>query len=280
MLLEAAIGDAYGAVFESAEKDVVKQYNNLVYPHDVPELISIVRFGNYTDDTQMALALQEFIIEKQEWTSLNLANKFVECFKRDPRRGYAGNFYQFLLGIKDGEEFLDKINPISDRSGAAMRSMPLGFIKDLKELREKSDLQANLTHNTKLGRESSYISALMTHYFVYKIGKPAELMNWLGNKVEFWQGRVPTKGYECVCAAATAISLHNSLLDILKCCVDFSGDVDTVATIALYAASLSDDIEKFPKNHELVLNLENNKFGKDYLIQKDQEMRKLYEKVL
>ena len=45
-------------------------------------------------------------------------------------------------------------------------------------------------------------------------------------------------------AAVTAVSRNSKLSTLLKDCVDFVGDVDTVATIALGAASESKQYEK------------------------------------
>ena len=76
MLLELAIGDAYGAGFEYADIEYVKQHNNLFnyVKHPRHKLIP----GSYTDDTQMSIAIAEMIISKEPWTRENLADKFVE----------------------------------------------------------------------------------------------------------------------------------------------------------------------------------------------------------
>jgi len=278
MLLEAAVGDAYGAIFECVDKEIVEKHNILKYPAKCfkkPDKYIPSPPKKYTDDTQMALALQEFMIEGQEWTPLNLANKFVDCFKRDPRKGYAGHFYEFLCNIKDGEEFLEKIRPDSERSGAAMRAMPLGFLSDKMEIKEKCDMQAALTHNTEMGKRSAYVSALITHMFKWKCAERDEIFTWLsdvtGVDVDPWdlEERVPVNGWACVRAAATSIYLYDDMLDILKQCIAFTGDTDTIATIAMYAVSFGG--AKHFGNHELVKNLENGKYGRDYLKKIDYE---------
>jgi len=85
MLLQGAIGDAYGAGFEFAPMEKISQDNTIsrYEPHPLfPEI-----HGKYTDDTQMSLAIAELLISGAAWTPENIAQKFVECFKRDPRRG-------------------------------------------------------------------------------------------------------------------------------------------------------------------------------------------------
>ena len=168
MLLELAIGDAYGAGFEYVDRSIIKRFNNLKeyrkhQKYDIGD-------GRYTDDTQMSLAIAELLVEGVEWTPLNIANKFVEVFKRDPREGYAGRFYQFLQEVKTGEEFLQKMHPESDKSGAAMRACPIGFIPDIQEVIRHATIQAKLTHNTPLGINAAVAAALMSHYFIYNHG--------------------------------------------------------------------------------------------------------------
>jgi len=79
MLLEIAIGDAYGAGFEFSPIDKVNTYNNLTsyQQHGLG-----MPAGTYTDDTQMSLAIAELLIDKTPWTRENIAEKFVACFKR------------------------------------------------------------------------------------------------------------------------------------------------------------------------------------------------------
>ncbi|MGK0390501.1 MAG: ADP-ribosyl-[dinitrogen reductase] hydrolase [Maribacter sp.] len=84
MLLELTIGDAYGAGFEYADKKIIEQHNNLKGYIQHPRHLG-TKPGMYTDDAQMSLAIAELMISGLEWTKLNLANKFVEVFKRDER---------------------------------------------------------------------------------------------------------------------------------------------------------------------------------------------------
>ena len=117
MLLELAIGDAYGAGFEYVEREMIVQHNTLSgyvkHPrHDIQP-------GCYTDDTQMSLALAEAIVSGEPWTPKVLADRFVKAFQRDPREGYAAGFFHFLTQMRDGEQFLRDIQPTSTKSGAA-----------------------------------------------------------------------------------------------------------------------------------------------------------------
>lgn len=275
MLLELAVGDAYGAGFEYADESVVKRFNDLsgYRKHQKYNIGN----GRYTDDTQMSLAIAELIAEGVEWTPLNIANKFVDVFKRDAREGYAGRFYQFLQEVNSGKEFLERIHPESDKSGAAMRAGPIGFLPDLRKVIECATVQAKLTHDTPLGINAAVASALMSHYFIYNLGDRKGLGKFLENNVdgdwsEDWTEKVGQKGYMDIRAAITAIKQKSTLSGVLKRCIDFCGDVDTVATIAMAAASCSSEIKQdLPTN--LINELENGVYGKDYLISLDNRLK-------
>ncbi len=269
MLLELAVGDAYGAGFEYAQENVYKK-NDLssyvTHPHHD------IRFGYYTDDTQMSLAIAETLVSEVEWTPLDLANKFVEVFKRDQPKGYASGFYGLLIEVKDGQELLDRIRPDSSKSGAAMRAGPLGVLTLHYDVLEKAAIQAAITHNTPSGIAAAQAAALMSHYCVHNVGPKEDLGKYLEAYVpgeehwsEEWTYRVGSQGRMSVRAAVTAVMRNDNLSDLLIDCINFTGDVDTVATIALAAASESDDYEKNLPQY-LIDTLENGPFGKDYLV--------------
>src|SRR3989344_2245056 len=278
MLVELAIGDAYGAGFEYNTFEVIRKSNDLSRYIQHPKHKG-TKPGMYTDDTQMSIAVTEAIISGEPWTNINLANRFVDCFKRDQREGYAGRFYQFLQQVKDGQDFLTKIKPQSDKSGAAMRSPPIGVYGTIEEVVKRATTQARITHDTADGVNAAITAALMTHYFIYDLGSAS----YLGDFVEIlvgekwtkpWKGPVGSKGEMSVRAALTAVSRNTKMSELLKSCVAFSGDVDTVATIALAAASCSKEYEQdLPIN--LYENLENGAFGRDYLLKLNQQLMNL-----
>jgi ADP-ribosyl-[dinitrogen reductase] hydrolase len=275
MLLELAIGDAYGAGFEYADTKLISAHNDLSRYVQHPRHHGIFP-GAYTDDTQMSLAIAEAIVSGEDWTAENLAKRFVEVFKRDPREGYASRFYDFLVGVKDGTQFLAEIRPDSDKSGAAMRAAPIGVYGSIDEVLEKAEIQAAITHNTTDGINAAKAAALMSHYFIYKLGAKSELGRFIeshvaGEWATVWKGKVGAKGWMSVRAAITAVSRNARMSDLLKDCINFSGDVDTVATIALAAASCSEEVEQdLPP--VLIEKLENGKFGRDYLTKLNQSL--------
>jgi ADP-ribosyl-[dinitrogen reductase] hydrolase len=271
MLVELAVGDAYGAGFE---------YTGQMPPTDLAEMRYVqhprhrgTRPGMYTDDTQMSLAIAELLVEGRKWTPENIAGKFVEVFHRDSREGYAGGFYSFLQQTRTAEAFLRNIRPDSDKSGAAMRAGPLGVLPSVGQVLDRCRVQAVLTHDTQDGIHAAQAAALMTHYFLYDLGLRARLGEFLAGQVPGqwdvpWIGKVKSKGWMSVRAAVTAVQRNDSLARLLRDCVAFTGDVDTVATIALAAASCSGEYARdLPAG--LIEGLENGPYGKDYLARLD-----------
>jgi ADP-ribosylglycohydrolase len=274
MLLELAIGDAYGAGFEYADSELVQRYNDLSRYIQHPR--HQIKPGCYTDDTQMSLAIAETLVAGEPWTPEVLAHRFVTTFKRDPREGYAGKFYRFLLQVQDGQQFLENIIWTSDKSGAAMRAAPIGVLPTIEQVIKATSIQAAITHNTPDGINAAIAAALMSHYFIYQLGEKKELGQFLETHVSGewskpWQGEVRSKGWMSVRAAITAVIRNDSLSELLKDCISFTGDVDTVGAIALAAAACSEEITQDLPDH-LIDGLENGTYGRDYIIQLDKQL--------
>jgi ADP-ribosylglycohydrolase len=224
----------------------------------------------------MSLAIAEAMVANEPWTPEFLAQRFVDVFKRDPREGYAGSFYGFLQEVRTGTEFLHRIRPASDKSGAAMRATPIGVLGNLSKVIRHATIQAAITHNTPGGVQSAVAAALMTHYFRHRLGRKADLGSFLklhvaGPWEQTWRGKVGPKGMMSVHAAFTAILGCRSMSELLRSCIAFTGDVDTVATIALAAGSFSEEIQQDLPKH-LYAELENGPYGRDYLQSLDEEL--------
>ena len=112
MLVELAIGDAYGSCFENTDMAFVERNNDLhyevhprilkKYPADAQP--TLVPSGCYTDDTQMSIGIAEMMLDDEfDWFDKEaMADKFLEVFKRDERRGYTPYLFLTLLNCKIG----------------------------------------------------------------------------------------------------------------------------------------------------------------------------------
>jgi ADP-ribosyl-[dinitrogen reductase] hydrolase len=283
MLLEVAIADAYGVGFEYRDSAFVEAHNDLTayYPHE--RYASLC--GRYSDDTQMSLGIAELMLAQGVWDDVQIADYFVQAFKRDPREGYSKRLYATLSESLNGEELVRRIVPKSERSGAAMRSGVIGLYQDTDEVLTKAERQARITHNTTEGKEAAKAASLLTHFFAYQKGCKKEVGKYISDVLkdsrwaEEWSGEVGSKGWMSVSAAITAIAKSETHSSLLKSCVAFTGDVDTVAAIAFSAAFFCREIKP-----DLPIwmfdELENEDFGRDYLKSIDGQLSVLFRDVI
>lgn len=242
LLAHACVADSYGYCFEDRSSSSVRRHNNLNPPNGSD---SLLRYGRYSDDTQMLLAITEVVASESAWTPLAISQSFVDCFQRDPRRGYAERFFQFLSNVRSGQEFLEKINPISEKNGAAVRSLILGLYEDPSVVIQRAEIQAKITHDTRRGVDAAIATAMIIHFFAFNLGSAKELADFLDKYLpeyswnNSWHGRVTSDGIDTVRAAVTAMQSNDSHSSLLKACVAYCGDVDSVATIALAGASIT-----------------------------------------
>lgn len=278
------IGDAYGAGFEFKNSMLVHNDGQQYYNHpthmasDGSE--NSLRAGQYTDDTQMSIAVAETLLG-DTLEQIDFANSFVDTFKRDPRKGYASGFYHFLMSTSTGEEFIKNIRPNSEKNGSAMRSVPLGVIRNIDELKRIATIQASLTHATHHGINASILVALMAHYMIYNLGEKKDLPDFLSShfpEYDFkstWNCRVPCHGISTVLAVNTVIQQTDSMLDTFIKSVAFGGDTDSVASIAggiqdLYLNKVDDIPQK------LIDDAENTNYGLDYCLDLEKKLFKKY----
>lgn len=266
MLTEIAIADAYGAGFEFCSEDKIISQNNLDL-YSKHELYDIL--GKYTDDTQMSIAIVEFILSGQEWNKENIASKFIECFKRDVRLGYSEGFFNLLSKVESSKELLELIIPTSERNGAAMRSVPIGFLKNKEDVIALAKLQAQVTHDSPIGIQSSCAVALAAHFGTHQKGSIRDLESFLesekyGNWDYNWKDRVSLNAYDTVSAALTCLLKHSSLSELLKSCINLGGDTDSVAAIAVGLATCFTEYRK-DLPIQLYNNLNEDKYGISFL---------------
>lgn len=275
MLLVIAMADAYGAGFEFTETEHIEENHCLTKYHQA--WFEKRPAGSYTDDTQMTIAICELMLEHpNQWDEQLVAEYFLKVFKRDPRQSYSDNFYHFLLKTKTACEFVEKIYAHSVRNGSAMRSVPLGLIKNKTEMLEKARIQAALTHNTHEGIIASQAVALAVHYFVNRIGKKAGLFAYICEQTNEFFNEEKTDPTECdaidtIDAVLTVLAQSNTLSEVLYNAVKLGGDTDSVASIACGIAYFSDeydhDLPEF-----LERDLENGQYGRDYLVKLDKNL--------
>ena len=284
MMVSLALGDSFGLSFEYASPEFVTRFNHPEQGYVQHPKYKKIKPGQFSDDTQFSIAIAELLLSGQPHTAMNLAMHLVRSFQRDPRTGYSGNFYKVLCDCTApgntlwiaAHKFLITIVPHSNKSGGAMRAAPCGLLKEPAEVVDTALWQASITHATKDGMASAAAAALLVWACRHNCD-PGFLPSFLSDHLpgypwaEPWFRKVGSPGLESVRAALTALMQHDNMLDLLKACIAFTGDVDTVATICLAAASLHPQIEQnLPE--PLFDKLENGKYGRDFLVELDRKL--------
>jgi ADP-ribosylglycohydrolase len=271
MILEAAIGDAYGAGFEFRKMDFILKNNNLTQYHKHGLYTEI--YKRYTDDTQMAIAISELLLEEENWNEIKVANKFVEVFHRDKRRGYSDRVYNALDASKNGSDFIKIINNGSNGNGSAMRAYAIGHLKNIEQLLSFCEIQAITSHNTKEGISCAKRIALAVHFFKYNLENQSTLTDFINDTLKEKENYritspIDMHGYPTTQAVIKIVSEASSMSDCLKKSIDYGGDTDTVAALCMAILSQKNGCEQTLPNF-LYEELENDAYGKNFLIKLD-----------
>lgn len=311
MLLEIAQGDAYGRPFEFNTPEFIKANNDVLEfklrdnEIDKPELR-----GKYTDDAAMSLGIAEALLEDLPISQEDYAQWFVRVDERDKRDGYSKRVKNALveaassfvgeLGSQRSEAiariFLAKVNPKgAPGNGAVMRALPIGLLSDPNEVVRQSILHASATHGSMASMEATTFTALTAHWYYHLYDKDIDVneskqayFTWITKILGFgaidnimnrsWDGasEIPCEARATAAAALAIVWEYPKMSEILKASIDFGGDVDSVAAVALGLASLKGSENDLPKT--LYDGLEDGLYGRTYLEDMDRMLFKKFPK--
>lgn len=279
-----AIGDAYGAQYEYRkgryEDYAATNTGEFLGGHPTHTDFKI---GHYTDDTQMSIAIAELLLQavkdEQLPTVPFIAQHFLDCYMRDIHAGYSKGMAAAMEKAYRSDIPLEIVCAQfgkSQKSGAAMRATPIGLLSNTKMVKSFANLQGTVTHEGS-ALKAAEAAALAAHYMLYKLGPRENLPTFITSRMqdmvwmEPWTRKVGSPGMESTRAALTAVVQATSLRDLLIRCVAFTGDVDTVAAIAMGAAWAYEDLPNdLPDS--LWEGLENGPYGREYLKKLDEHL--------
>jgi ADP-ribosyl-[dinitrogen reductase] hydrolase len=252
-LLAVAIGDAYALPFEYRRGLLASwaHLNDGAHYELHTKFFATCPLGSASDDTQLSVALAEMMVQPSfaEGSAEDLAfldGAFIKAFQRNPHAGYSRGMTEGFKKAIVGGRTIGSVcaeHGKTTKSGAAMRATPLGLLDNLADVLTCAKTQGAITHmGTAL--VAAQAAAAATHYMYYGFGSRQDLGHWLDQTLAVhgyrwskpWQGSVGSPGTESTHAAITAVMEATSLRDLLIRCVAFTGDVDTVAAIAMGAA--------------------------------------------
>ncbi|MBA2581349.1 MAG: ADP-ribosylglycohydrolase family protein [Thermoleophilaceae bacterium] len=248
-LLGTFVGDALGMPFEGAP------------PARIPQRLTMLEArlgrGTYTDDTQMAIALAESLLDCGGIDAEALGLAFADAY--DHRRGYGSGTTEVLRLVRSGVHPHAAAGSVfggegSQGNGAAMRIAPVAvrYADDMAALAEAARSSARVTHAHPLAIDAAVAQAaaiaaalngeppldaalevattseLKGHLtqaaqLLHSGLEPAELAAALGNR--------PT-GHESVPAAIYSAASHESVEAAITFAVRCGGDTDTIGAMA------------------------------------------------
>lgn len=293
MLVRIAQGDAYGMSCEYIKfpRDQAIYDEALKFEHYGTHPKHKLEPGQYTDDTQMSIAVAEVLLnqtvgplQSRELMRKWFATSFFDCFHRDQRDGYSRGFQDILEKSKSASHMLEMIKPTSDKNGAAMRSVPIGVLADVNHVKYTAKIQAEITHDTLGGTSASIMVALMSHYALHTDLPLSGLPDWLRKHLpavpdhflQPWPGGPvtdPEVGVVTARAVMTTLAEDKTLLDVARRVIQWGGDTDSVLAIAWGVAStrMKDELPPF-----FDIQLEGGQYGNRFLADLGDKLMKKY----
>jgi poly(ADP-ribose) glycohydrolase ARH3 len=248
-LLGTFVGDALGMPFEGAAPAGV--------PGRVEMLDARLGRGTYTDDTQMAIALAESLLERGAVDAQALGRAFADAF--DPRRGYGSGTTEVLRLVRSGVHPHDAARSAfggagSLGNGAAMRVAPVAvrYAHDCSALTAATRASAAVTHAHPVAidaavAQAAAIAAALNQEpplaAALEAATTSELKNRLTKAVELLDSRPApaelaaalgnrTTGHESVPTAIYSAVAHGSVETAITFAVRCGGDTDTIGAMA------------------------------------------------
>jgi len=203
-MVGAVLGDCLGAPVECTywsgitKKSVRKRFdaykengNNHLVGSTTQSLM------RYTDDTAMARQVALSLIDNNGLEVTDLAKRFVEEYKKEPRRGYGQSVGEVFrkLELTNFASTDEVFKPASEQfdgsgsygNGAPMRVHPVGlFGKSMSQVEKMAEKQAKLTHAHNGGVMGSILQASAVHLATKQV-TTQEMLTQLIGLSERWE---------------------------------------------------------------------------------------------
>jgi ADP-ribosylglycohydrolase len=166
-LVGTGIGDALGRPFEGWSRHQIELEIGCVSDL-LPDLVSGYGYpeGQYTDDTQLTIAVAESLIRKRGFDPHDLIDRFIEWLSEPP----IGPGYGCIVSIQKlgrGESWETAASD-SGGNGTAMRVAPIGlfYCYDIPKMIESARMSSIITHNHWAATGSAIVVARSVAYLV------------------------------------------------------------------------------------------------------------------
>ncbi len=146
-IVGAAVGDALGAPFEGWSAAAMK---------DVPDLFDGYRrigaypSGQYTDDTQLTLALAESLINRRGVDGADIAEKYADLWRTGTIVGQGASCHEAMMKLISGRSDWTQCGSEEGRAGngTAMRVSPIGLwdCDSREDIPRHAEVSSIITH--------------------------------------------------------------------------------------------------------------------------------------
>lgn len=248
-LLGLAVGDALGAPLEFLERDEIGERYGIVR-----EMIGggwlQTQPGEFTDDTQMALAIARSIVLRGEVDPAHIASQFVRWFDSQPKdigSTTSQSLRHLAAGVpwfEAGARTLEELGGTAPANGSLMRSAPVALAcrRNPEALIQHSVDVSRITHADPLACWScaalnQAIAALISEtgdalQAATRVPEPNVARAIIQSSAE--RHEVRSGGYvlDTLQAAFWAFRNHDGFDDVVIAAVNLGGDADTVGAVA------------------------------------------------
>lgn len=264
MILEFAIADAYAQAFEYVKNpkshglinDGKTFQQNPKYPDLKP--------GDFTDDTIRTICSANMVLNSDRiWSKMDSPKEHFrylrEYFFKFHRKGWSGRFQSFMEENK-GEDLDVVYSKIQRRNtnGAIMGILPFGYLKTISEVKNISAAHALSTHSSST-IPYAQAAALCVWYLRNNKAKKAglELRNFLLDNVEelsYIKGDPGSMAaidtFNVVLGQVElAIRKQKYMFQVIRDCVNLSGDTDTITALTVGIYSLTSEYSMFSADY-------------------------------
>jgi ADP-ribosyl-[dinitrogen reductase] hydrolase len=272
VVLGAAVGDALGAPFEFAPRGTFSARLPDRRPDGQGDMIGGGAFawepGEFTDDTQMGLALAASLLARGGYDPDDLWVRWRTWARTSSD---VGNTTRFALGHRDWRTVVHPDPEATAANGALMRAFPLALATlgtDQAAARAVTLHQALLTHEHPAAAWGAWLGVAMMRAAVLGddplLSLDVELSELAEHDVVtaprfvamLDPGWDPTDGdaarigngsvWGCLAQAVWALRRHDRLADVLADVVELGKDTDTVACVAGAIAGARDGASAIP----------------------------------
>ena len=248
-LVGLAVGDALGTTLEFSRRDRHPMHTEMTGGGPFH-----LGAGIWTDDTSMALALADSLINCREFNAADLMSRFVSWW-RDGAYSATGTCFDIGITTRHAlQRFLSTGNPLAGETredtagnGSVMRLSPVALhtLQDSEACRALAASQSRTTHGAPQAVEGCMLFAEKIRLAV--LGDPKEAIlaaqSWDGHvairsvAANTWRGRsreeISSSGYvvHTLEAALWAIDETKNFEDALILAVNLADDSDTVGAV-------------------------------------------------